>query len=536
MAVTPSAPAGQPVELRSLADREQHAVAVDDELRAGHRRRPASAGGVGLAERHALELDAHDLAVVVGDDPCRRRLEDRASALLEHLVDLVGRGHVLHVAPVDERDLGGALPDRRARAVHRREAAADDDDARALVTRVGQSERRRAQVVEAVDHAVRVVARDAELVRVVAADRDADGVEALVLEVVEREVAAERRVRDELHAEVPGALVLGLEDLDLGKAVLRDPVAEHAAGLGVALEDRDRVAGDREVVRGRHAGRARADDRDAAAARGLQLERDRRPRARGLGLEHLVARVAVAVADRDRLLDLVAAAVLLAGCRADAAEHRRERDRALEDAGRLDEVALGVRLQEARDVDVARALVLAGRQAVGVVVAEDQLEVRLADLAQARRLRLHDHAGLRVARAGDRRRVLALDLDDAHPAGAEAGQLRLVAERRHLDAVVAADVEDRLALAPGQAATVDLDVERGRDEAALRALGREQTLGDVVLGARSTLRQGVGHRVRQLPSVRRSCDVIARPRPPRRRAGRRLLDTSRGRCGPRILG
>ena len=43
-------------------------------------------------------------------------------------------------------------------------------------------------------------------------------------------------------------------------------------------------------------------------------------------------------------------------------------------------------LQEARDVDVAGALVLAGRQAVGVVVAEDQLEVRRAQAA--------DHLGL----------------------------------------------------------------------------------------------------------------------------------------------
>ena len=223
-----------------------------------------------------------------------------------------------------------------------------------------------------------------------------------------------------------------------------------------------------------------------------------------LRLEHLVAGVAVAVADGDGLLDLVSAAVLLARGGADAAEHRRERDRALEDPGRLDEVALGVRLQEARDVDVARALVLAGGQAVGVVVAEDELEVRLADLAQSWRLRLHDHVRLGVARAGDRRRVLALDLHDAHPAGAEPGKLGLVAERRDLDAVVAADVEDRLALAPGQAAPIDLDVERGRDEAALRALGREQALGDLVLGARSTLGQGVGHRVRPLPSLRRS--------------------------------
>ena len=176
-----------------------------------------------------------------------------------------------------------------------------------------------------------------------------------------------------------------------------------------------------EVVGGRHARRARADDRDALARWRACARRARGAFApAGLRLQDLVAGVAVAVADGDGLLDLVATAVLLAGRRADAAEHRREGDGALEDAGRLDEVALGVGLQEARDVDVARALVLAGRQAVGVVVAEDELEVRLADLAQARRLRLHDHVRLRVARAGDGRRVLALDLDDAHAAGAEA--------------------------------------------------------------------------------------------------------------------
>ena len=201
---------------------------------------------------------------------------------------------------------------------------------------------------------------------------------------------------------------------------------------------------------------------------------------RGLRLEDLVAGVAVAVADGDGLLDLVTAAVLLARRRADAAQHRRERDGALEDARRLDEVALGVGLQEPRDVDVAGALVLAGRQAVGVVVAEDELEVGLADLAQARRLRAHDHLRLRRARAGDGWRVLALHLDDAHAAGAEAGQLGLVAECGHLDAVVAADLQDGLALAPRQRATVDLDGEGGRDEAPLRRLRREQALGALV--------------------------------------------------------
>ena len=146
------------------------------------RRRPDASGS---PERHALELDAGDLAGGVGHDARRRRLEDGPRALLEHLVDLVGGGHVLHVAPVDERHLGRALADRGARAVHRGEAAADDDDALADVARVGQAQRGDAQVLEPVDDAVGVLAGDAQRVRVVAADGHADGVEALVLEVVD---------------------------------------------------------------------------------------------------------------------------------------------------------------------------------------------------------------------------------------------------------------------------------------------------------------------------------------------------------------
>src|SRR4029078_3031433 len=119
------------------------------------------------------------------------------------------------------------------------------------------------------------------------------------------------------------------------------------------------------------------------------------------------AGVPVGVADRDRLVDLVAPAVLLARRGADAPEDRRERDRPLEDPGGLAEVALGVLLHEARDVDVARALVLARRQAVRVVVAEDQLEVRAAEPADLLGLGLNDHAVLGRARARDRRMLLA---------------------------------------------------------------------------------------------------------------------------------
>ena len=78
-------------------------------------------------------------------------------------------------------------------------------------------------------------------------------------------------------------------------------------------------------------------------------------------------------------------------------------------------------------------------------------------------------SGSHVREQRDRRVLLALDLDDAHPAGPEAGQLGLVAQRRDLDAVVAADLEDRLALEALDDAAVDLDPDARRR---LRSLGR----------------------------------------------------------------
>ena len=77
-----------------------------------------------------------------------------------------------------------------------------------------------------------VLARDAELVRVVAADGDDDGVEALVGRSSSVKSRPSPGVADDLAAEPGDGLVLGLEDLDLGQAVLRDAVAEHPAGAG----------------------------------------------------------------------------------------------------------------------------------------------------------------------------------------------------------------------------------------------------------------------------------------------------------------
>ena len=83
-------------------------------------------------------------------------------------------------------------------------------------------------------------------------------------------------VADHLAAEPGHGLVLGLEDLDLRQAVLRDPVAEHPARRRVALEDGDVVAGDQQVVGRGHAGRPGADDGRLPAGLRLDLERDGR--------------------------------------------------------------------------------------------------------------------------------------------------------------------------------------------------------------------------------------------------------------------
>ena len=191
VASTPVRARPDPGQLGPLADREQDPVAGDRELRPGRGLRAAPAGRVGLAGRIRMNSPPVTLpfaSVMTRVGPAWKIALD---AFLDRLVDLVRGRHVLHVAAVDERHLGGALADRRPRAVHRGEAAADDDDALAGVARVRQAERRGPEVLEAVEDLVGVLARHAELVRVVAADRDDDRVEALVLEVVEPEVAAE---------------------------------------------------------------------------------------------------------------------------------------------------------------------------------------------------------------------------------------------------------------------------------------------------------------------------------------------------------
>jgi hypothetical protein len=98
------------------------------------------------------------------------------------------------------------------------------------------------EVLEAVYDALGGLVGNAELVRGVAARGNDSGVEALVAQVVQAEVAAQGLVADQASAEAPDRLVLGIEDIFLGQPVFGDAVAKQAAGGRVLLEDRHVVA------------------------------------------------------------------------------------------------------------------------------------------------------------------------------------------------------------------------------------------------------------------------------------------------------
>ena len=123
-----------------------------------------------------------------------------------------------------------------------------------------------AQELDPVEHARGILARQPEALALLGADRDEDGAEPVAAQAGHGHVAADADAIPELHAEALQDRQV-LRDLRLRQAIGRDRPADHAAGVRVLLEDRDRGAGAREPLRGGEPGRTGADDRDAGGAR-----------------------------------------------------------------------------------------------------------------------------------------------------------------------------------------------------------------------------------------------------------------------------
>ncbi len=438
---------------RALPDGGDDGVAGDLELRTADRLRAAPPAGVGCAELHPGALDARDPTAL--DNHLRRRDEQLdPHALALGLLDLDRvRGHLRARSPVQERDLAGAQPQRGARAVDSGVSATHDHHPAAHLDPPPQPHV--LEELDALQHARDVLVLDAERGAVPGAQRQEDRVLALVSQGGDGEVPAEVHVGRELHPEVEDLRDLRVEDL-LGEAVLGDAVAEHATRLGLGLQDLHRVALFGQVVRTGETTGTCADDGDALAVR-----------RRGLGLERLrhaqiqVGDEALDVVDADRLVDLAAAAPAhLAGTRTDAAADGRQGVLLLDQPDRLAEFAERGQGDVALDVHSGGTGLLAGADAIRIVVREQELERRLARLPDLRRVGHDHHAVGDLGGASWQERARPLDFDHADEARGERLQLLVVAEGGDVrDAVLAGDGEDGLIVDGDDASAVDLELD-----------------------------------------------------------------------------
>ena len=312
-------------------------------------RRPVASGS---PRRLRMNLTARILPLLVAEDLDRADQELHAHAFALGLAQLllvddelgagaaVGDGHVL-----------GAVAEARARAVHRGVAAADDDHV--LADRERLAEVGHLHVVDAVLDAVEVAAGHVQRHGVHRAGADGDGVE-LLHQLLEGDVTADADAVPEPDAQPLDELEVHLDGF--ARETEGGDADEHrAAAVGQLVEDGDLVAGRGQLARDGDAGGSGADDRDRGVAR------------RDLG--HVVGDAARLVpldeealhgADRQRPVDVAAAAGALARRRADVGAHRRDRIGLARQDVALFEAALGGKVQVAATVraDGARFLAL----------------------------------------------------------------------------------------------------------------------------------------------------------------------------------
>ena len=312
---------------------------------------------MGSPERAALELDAGGGAVAAEDLDGDQRVLD-VDLLFLAFFDLLGRGRRRAlVLDAGERDLVGAAAEGGAPGVVGHVAAAHDDHAPAGGHRLAQ--RLRAQELDGAQDALLVETRDRQVLALVQAGGEEDGLVAVGEQRVDGEIGAAAPTGLQLDAEGGDAVDLALEDV-ARQAVLGDADAQHAAGHRQGLEHGGLVAELRELAGGGEACGAAADDGDGLVVEDGQRRGQLRRRA-VVGDETLDA------GDGDGVLDVAARALGLADVGADAAAHARERVRLAGDPPGLFVAALG----DQRHVAVRRGVHRAGRLAGAPALALD---------------------------------------------------------------------------------------------------------------------------------------------------------------------
>ena len=178
---------------------------------------------------------------------------------LSFLDFLRGGGHRVTGFETEHGNLRGTEPSGGSRAVDRDVSAADDDGF------TGKLRDRAAERVFKEMHgdvgAFRGFIRDAGETAALAADRDIEGLIALLLQFVNRDIPADLHAAADLGAERADHVDFRGDDVLL-QLVRRNTVLHHAARFLVLFKDRRLVAAGRKIVGAGKACGAGADDRD----------------------------------------------------------------------------------------------------------------------------------------------------------------------------------------------------------------------------------------------------------------------------------
>jgi hypothetical protein len=443
---------GGPGEVALVA--RQRGVERDEQTLERARRVAHDRGGVRVQRGRARGRDgelgavaAHALADAQVPD---RRLVDRVDVQQQHAVRELEVGDRRLQLRRGQRagEVGRQLAGRRGRQVRRAEAVAQQPLQQERLLVGGLAARDRGRL------GARLLER-----------RPGGGERLLPRGGHERAALAHQRLRDALVdvgvLERVAALVAQPAVVDLGVVA-----AEHAHDAVVA--DRQRHVALRRAQRADRAG-ALDVPRARAEAVGGARERAHRAQLGDVAAERRHVRAAVEGGDvrvRAALLQdqLVVLGDLLAEAHAAVAEdaalavdrhHGRELERLAEVALGLDEAARPAAPAVGDVLQRALAALVADR-AVERVVDEQELDDRLLCLLDASGLGVDDHAVLDRGRAGGLQLGDALDLDQAHAAGADGRtELGLITEDRDLDVAVLGAVDQHDVRRGGDLSTVD---------------------------------------------------------------------------------
>src|SRR3990170_4373968 len=261
----------------AVADGEDDGVGRDRELGAGDGLRAAAPRLVGVPQAHALAVGGGDVAVLAHEAGGRGEVLE-LDALFAGVAALLLPAFLLVLgAAVHAGDALRAQAHGGADAVHGGIAAADDEDVPAERRGFAHLLRELVGLQVAAHQELRglvapgqLLAGDAHLAADAGAGADEDGVEAVGEHIVDRYVAADPGVADELDADAAQEVELLGEDL-LAHLEVGDAVEEDAARLRPGLEHGAGVTDPGELFGYGQGGGPGADDGDLLSAGRRQL-------------------------------------------------------------------------------------------------------------------------------------------------------------------------------------------------------------------------------------------------------------------------